>query len=150
MKVILLQDVAGTGKKEAIVNVSDGYARNYLFPRKLAVEASEKALNDIKTRKSAQAFQEQEGRKKAQLLAQSLAEKTVVLTARAGKDGKLFGSVTSKEIAEALGAQFDIKVEKKQVLLEEHLRAAGLYQVGVRLMAGVQGTINVEIRAAEI
>ncbi|MBR2432100.1 MAG: 50S ribosomal protein L9, partial [Clostridia bacterium] len=110
MKVVLLQDVKAQGKKDQIVEVSDGYARNFLFPKKLAVPADAKVINDIKSKQSSAKHREEVERENARALSKKLGETTVTVTAEAGTDGRFYGAVTSKDIAEALKAQFAIEV----------------------------------------
>ena len=114
MKVILLADVKGTGKKEQIVNVSDGYARNFLLPRKLAREATAEAMNAVSRAKAAEEHREAENKKKAAQIAEGLRGKTIRLTARAGETGRLYGSITGQEVADALEKQYHVTVDKRK------------------------------------
>jgi len=137
MKVILLQDIKGTGKKDQIIEVSDGFARNYLFPKKLALEASRASLNAVEKAKSAEAHREQVRREEAEALADRLKGQVVTVHARAGEGSRLYGSVTSQEVADALAAQFDVKIEKRRVELTDPVRTVGDSEIGVWLYAGV-------------
>lgn len=147
MKVILLADVKGTGKKEQILEVSDGFARNYLFPRKLAMEATATATNAVKRAKEAEDHRERQRREAAEELANSLRKKEILMTARAGEKGRLYGSITSQEVADALEAQHHVQVEKKRVELNEPIRAVGEYEATARLYSGVSVTMRVIVRA---
>ncbi len=130
MKVILLQDVKGTGKKGELVNVSDGYARNFLMPRKLAREADAQAMNELKN---------------AQESAKLLEGKVLEMTAKAGQGGRLFGSVTSKEIANELNSKFGLSVDKRKVVLESDIKAFGTYNCEVKLYTGISAAIKVKV-----
>ena len=122
MKVILLADVKGTGKKEEIVNVSDGYARNFLFPKKLAVESTPGAAKELERKKAAERQREMERRAEAEKKAGSLRGKVITVKAKAGAQGRLYGSVTAQEIADALNAQYGIEVDKRKIDLKEAIR----------------------------
>lgn len=144
MKVILLQDVKGSGKKDQIIEASDGYARNFLFPKKLAMEATPSALNAVKKSKEAQAHRESVRRAEAEDLARSLKGGIIAITARGGEGGRLYGSVTAQEVADALERQHGVKVEKRRIEMDP-IRAAGDYEVSVWLYAGVTAKMNVKI-----
>ena len=145
MKVVLLQDVKAQGKKDQIVEVSDGYARNFLFPKKLAVPADAKVINDIKSKQSSAKHREEVERENASALAKQLADTTVVLTADAGADGRFYGAVTSKDIAEALKAQTGIEADKRKILLDAPIKAFGTYKIEVKLYADISGKFNVKV-----
>ena len=140
MKVVLLKDVKGQGKKDAIINVSDGYARNYLFPRGLAAEADAKLLRDIKNREEAQAHRVAEETAAAHAAAEKLLASEVIIHAPGG-DGRLYGSVTSMDIAAAVKEQCGIEVDKRNVRTDP-IKAYGKYEVEVKLYSGVAGKIN--------
>ena len=140
MKVILQQDVKGHGKKGQMVEVSDGYARNFLLPRKLAVEASADNINTMKMQDKARKAREAEEKAQAQAVAQQLESSVVKIRAKAGQGGKLFGSVTSKEIAEALK-----DVNKSKIVQAEPIKAFGTYEVKCKLGYEVTGTIHVMV-----
>ena len=148
MKVILLEDVKALGKKGQIVNVSDGYARNMLFPKKLGVEATPKNLNDLKLQKANQAKIAQEQLDAAKAFAEVLAAKEIILAIKVGESGKTFGSVSSKEIAEAAKKQFDLDIDKKKIQLPNPIRALGTTEVGVKLHPKVTGSLKVWIKEA--
>lgn len=137
MKVILQQDLKGTGKKGELITVSDGYARNYLFPRKLAVEANAQAMAEYQNKENAKKHKEAVERQNALDTAEKIQGKTVKILAKAGTGGRLFGSVTSKEIAEAISRDFDVAIDKKKVSLDADIKTFGTYTVEVRLLAGV-------------
>ena len=145
MKVILLCDVKGQGKKDQIVEVSDGYARNFLFPKKLAVPADAKVINDIKSKQSSAKHREEVERENARDLAKKLSETTVKLTAEAGADGRFYGAITSKDIAEALKAQAGIEADKRKILLNSPIKAFGTYKIELKLYADISGKFNVTV-----
>ena len=148
MKVILLSDVKGTGKKDQILEVSDGYARNFLLPRKLAREANE-ALNAIDTAKRAAKHRDDVKREQAEQQARELKGKVVIVKMRAGENGKLYGSVTNELIADAMLAQHGVEVDKRKIELEEPVKAVGQVLATVRLAAGVSTRMIVNIVAEE-
>ena len=145
MKVILQADVSGQGKKGAIVNVSDGYARNYLIPRKLAVEATADALNAIKNRDAALARKRELEQAAARELAGKLAGMPVRVKKRAGESGKLFGAVTAKEIGEAFREQHGTELDHRKIVLDEPIKAYGSYELKVRLFPAITGTLYVTV-----
>ena len=146
MKVLLIKDVKDQGKAGDIVNVSDGYARNYLLARKLAVPAEGKALNEAMQKKQSEAYQLEKRKAKAQADKVALDTATVHVKVRAGESGKIFGSVTAKEIAQAL-ADMGYEVDKKDVLLEEPLKQLGRTMVEVKLFTGIVARVNVVVEA---
>ena len=149
MKVILLQDIKGTGKKDQMIEVSDGYARNFLFPRKLAIEASKQNVHSLKTAERAVEHRKAVEKEEAQALAKRMAEMTVNITVKAGANGRLFGSVTTQEIADALKAQFDIAVDKRKISLPEPIRQCGEAKAEVKLYSEVSAALTLNITAAE-
>ena len=148
MKVILLQDVKAQGKKGQMITVSDGYARNFLLPRKLAVEATADAVNSKKNADEAAAFHAAEDKKAALALKEKLANITVKIAAKAGSSGRLFGSVTTKEVSEALKKQFDIDLPKTRLELSEPIKSFGTYQVKAKLYTEIQGVVTVKVEEA--
>ena len=148
MKVILQQDVKGQGKKGQLIEASDGYARNFLIPRKLAVAATAENLNTMKQQEKAKLAQEAAEKAAAQALADKLAGCMVKIPAKAGNGGKLFGSVTSKEVSEALKAQFDLDIAKTKIVLPEPIKAFGTYQLKCKLGYEISGTVNVVVTEA--
>lgn len=145
MKVILNQDVKGTGKKGELVNVSDGYARNFLFPRKLAVEANAQAMNDKTNKESAAAFRVAEEKAAAEEKKAKIDGKTLNIVGKAGQSGKLFGSITAKEVAEALKKQFGIEVDKKKITLHSEIKTFGTFECEVKFYTGISAKMNIEV-----
>ncbi|MBQ1257656.1 MAG: 50S ribosomal protein L9 [Clostridia bacterium] len=137
MKVVLLKDVKGCGKKDQIVEVSEGYGRNFLLPRKIAIEATAEAMNAIEKSKSAQAHREEVKRQEAEAKAKERKGKVIQLKARGGEGGKLYGSITADMIAEALKTQHGVDVDKRKIEQEEPIKAAGQSFVNVKLSAGI-------------
>ena len=145
MKIILLQDEKKLGKKGDIIEVSDGYARNYILPKKIGVEATGKNLNDLKLQKANEEKIDREQREAAEEMARNLAGKTVKVRMKAGEGGKLFGAVSSKEIAAAYKDQFGIEIDKKKIQLSESLRNFGTFEVDVKLHPQVVGKLYVSV-----
>ena len=141
MKVILLEDVKGSGKKGELVNVSDGYARNFLFPRKLAKEANAQAMNELKNAEAAKAHRQAVELAAAKEAAAKLEGKSVKLYAKAGQGGKLFGSITTKEIAEEIKKQLKVEVDKRKIDMEGDIKAFGTYPCEVKLYTGVSAKV---------
>lgn len=146
MKVILTKDVKGKGKKGEMVNVSDGYARNYLLPQGLAIEASATAVNDLKNKESAKQFKIQTERAEAKALAEKLKEITIVYQLEAGADGKTYGSVTSKEIAEKLESLYGIVIDKRKIVLDKPIKSFGIFELDVKLYPEVIGKLKIQIK----
>lgn len=149
MKVILLADVKGSGKKEEIVNVSDGYARNFLFPKKLAVEATPGAAKEIERKKAAERKREMERRAEADKKAMSLRGKVITVKAKCGAQGRLYGSVTGQEIADALNAQYQVSVDKRKIDMADPIRTVGESEVVVKLYPEISAKMTVRVVAAE-
>ena len=145
MKVILQQDVRGQGKKGQLVEVSDGYARNFLLPKKLAVPATAENVNTMKQQEKARQAQMAAEKAEAQALAEKLKSIQVKLTAKAGEGGGLFGAVTSKEIAEALSAQHGLNIAKTKLVLDEPIKSCGGYQIKAKLGYEIMGTVKVMV-----
>ncbi len=145
MKVILQQDVKGQGKKGQMVEVSDGYARNFLLPRKLAVEANADNVNTMKLQEKARKAKEAAEKAEAEAVAEKLKESVVKISAKAGTGGRLFGAVTSKEIAEGLKAQYGIEINKSKIVQEEPIKTFGTYQLKAKLGYEVVGTVYVVV-----
>ena len=144
MKVVLLQDVKSIGKKDQLVNVSDGYARNFLFPRKLAKEATAGAINDVKTKEAAKAHHKQEEINAANELKAKIDGKIVALKAKAGKEGKLFGAVTSKDVAAALKAQHKMDIDKKKIVMKD-IKTFSRVDVEIKIYPEIQAKITVNV-----
>lgn len=145
MKVILKQDVKGVGKKDQIINAADGYARNFLFPKNLAVPADAGNMNNLKSKNESIAYRKSEDHKEAEIIAEKLKEITIKMEVKAGDNGKLFGGVTSKEISEALKKDFKIEIDKKKILLKEAIKVAGVTNVDIKLNEGVMAKVKVQI-----
>lgn len=137
MKVILNADIKGVGKKDEVINANDGYARNFLFPKKLAVEANNENLAKLKAKKDSQDFKKTEEKKEAENIAKKLKEITLTLKVKAGENGKIFGGVTSKEIAENLNKEYNIQIDKKKINLTETIKTLGKFLVEIKLYEGV-------------
>ena len=148
MKVILLQDVKSLGKKGDIVKVSDGYARNMILPKKLGVEATPKNLNDLKLQKANEEKVAQENLEAAQALAKDLEDKEVIVKLKVGEGGKIFGSVSTKEISEAAKEQLNLDIDKRKLQLPSPIKALGVTQVPVKLHPQVTGTLKVFVKEA--
>ena len=145
MKVILQQDVRGQGKKGQMVEVSEGYARNFLLPRKLAIEATTDAINTMNLKEKARRAEEARMKEEAMAVSEKLKGCTVKLTAKAGAGGRLFGAVTTKEISEGLKAQFGLDIPKQKLVLEEPIKAFGGYKVKAKLGFEISGVVNVMV-----
>ena len=145
MKVILLEDVKALGKKGQIVNVSDGYARNMILPKKLGVEATSKNLNDLKLRKANEEKVAQENLDAAKAFAEELSTKEVILTLKVGEGGRTFGAVSSKEISVAAKEQLGLDIDKKKMKLEESIKTLGTYEVPVKLHKDVTAKLRVVV-----
>ena len=149
MKVVLLADVKGSGKKGELVNVSDGYARNFLFPKKLAKEANAQALNELKNAEESKAFKIKQETEAAQASADKINGKSVSILAKAGQGGKLFGSVTAKEIAEAIKKQYGVDVDKRKIDTKGDMKAFGTYECEVKLYSGITATVKAVVTDKE-
>ena len=148
MKVILQQDVKGQGKKGQLIDVSDGYARNFLLPKKLAVAATAENVNTMRQQEKARLAQEAAERAAAMEIVEQLKGCMVKISAKAGNGGKLFGSVTSKEVSEALKAQFGVDIAKTKIVLPEPIKSFGTYQLKCKLGYEISGTVNVVVSEA--
>ena len=145
MKVILLDNIKGVGKKDQIINASDGYARNFLFPKKLAVEANNENMAKLKAKENSNQYKKSVEKEEAQKLAETLKGILLKINVKAGENGKIFGSITSKEIADNLNSQYKIEVDKKKIDLKEPIKAVGTSSVTIKLYEGVTGTLRVQI-----
>ena len=148
MKVILQQDVRGQGKKGQLVDVSDGYARNFLLPKKLAVIATAENLNTMKQQEKARKAQQAAEKAEAEALSKKLESLTVKVAAKAGEGGRLFGAVTAKEISECLAAQHGLNIAKAKLVLDEPIKACGGYKIKAKLGYEIVGTVNVMVEEA--
>ena len=145
MKVILLADIKGVGKKDEVINSSDGYARNFLFPKKLAVEANAENMSKLKAKNDSNAYKKSVEKEEAQNIAEKLKNITLKVAVKAGENGKIFGSITSKEIADNLKEQYKIEIDKKKIDLKEPIKTLGSFPVNIKLYEGVIGTLKVQI-----
>lgn len=145
MQVILTADVKGQGKKDQIINVSDGYARNFLFPKKLAIPADKKAIADVKNREASRQHKIDTERAEAQAVANKLAGVVVKVKMGAGADGRLYGSVTAKDVAESLEKDHKITVDRRKIVINEAIKAYGTYILDIKLYPEVVGKINVVV-----
>ncbi|MBQ9846417.1 MAG: 50S ribosomal protein L9 [Clostridia bacterium] len=147
MKVILTADVKGKGKKGEMVTVSDGYARNFLFPRNLAINADAQAMTELKNREESKAFHIAEDKKAAQAICDKINKQTVTIKAKAGASGKLYGAITSKEIADEIKKQFAVDVDKRKISVND-IKAAGEYSADVKLYNGIVAHVTVSVVVA--
>jgi len=147
MKVILLDNIKGVGKKDDIINASDGYARNYLFPKKLALEANNENMLKLKAKQNGIEYKKSVEKEEATKLANKLKELTLTLKVKAGENGKIFGGITAKEIAENLKTQYNIEIDKKKINLSETIKTLGTTTVDIKLYEGIIGKLKVEVKA---
>lgn len=145
MKVILLQDIKGVGKKDQVINANDGYARNYLFPKKLAVEANVGNLTNLKSKQDSNQYRKDLQKEEAIKIADKLKGLNVQIKVKAGENGKIFGGVTSKEISENLKTQHGIEIEKKKIILTETIKTLGTVNVDIKLYEGVTAKLKVQV-----
>lgn len=150
MKIILKQDVKSIGKKDEIHEVSDGYARNFLFPRGLAAEADAGALNQARTKSEAKAHHEAEARAEAEALAAKVKDKTVAVAVKGGASGKLYGKVTAKDVAEVLSKMIGAEIDKKKIEMPSTIKEFGSYDASVRLYAGVVAPFKVKVEELKV
>ena len=146
MKVILKQDIKNVGKKDEIINAADGYARNFLFPKGLAVPADNSNMNELKLKQKSVANQKAKDLESSKQLAEDLKIKTLEISVKAGNNGKLFGGVTSKEISVALKEQLNIEIDKKKIMTDV-IKQEGIYKVNLKLLEGVIAVVNVHVKA---
>ena len=147
MKLILLENIKGVGKKDEIINANDGYARNYLLPKKLAVEANNANMANLKSKQDSNAFKKQEDKKKAEEVKEKLSKLNLKIQVKAGENGKIFGGVTAKEISEQLEKQHKISIDKRKIELKETIKTLGTTIVEIKLFEGVVGTLKVSVES---
>ena len=147
MKVILLDNIKGVGKKDEIINASDGYARNYLFPKKLAIEATKENLGKLESKNEDNKFKKQNEKNDAIEVANKLKELVLTIKVKAGENGKIFGGVTSKEISENLKEQYKIEIDKKKIEVKETIKNIGRFTINIKLYEGVNAKLTVNIIA---
>lgn len=145
MKVILLENVKGSGKKSDIINVSDGYALNYLFPKNLAIEATKAAVNNLNVKHESDEYKKAKQLEESKLLAQKLANKKIVIYAKSGDNGKLFGAVTAKEICEEISHQLNLDIDKKKIMLKDQIKSLGARIIDIKLHPKVIAKLELEI-----
>lgn len=146
MKVILLQDIKNVGKKEEIINANDGYARNYLFPKKLAIEATKDNLAKLQAKKTSEANKKQAEIEANKTLAAKIEKMNLTIAAKAGANGKIFGGITSKEVSEELKKQFDIEIDKKKIILKETIKNLGEFSAEIKFGDGVNCKLALNIQ----
>ena len=147
MKVILKADIKGVGKKDQVIEASDGYARNFLFPKNLAVEANSENMNKWKAKQQSMQYQKQQEKEEAMRIADKLSKISLKIKVKAGGNGKIFGGVSSKEIAEVLEKEYQIHIDKKKIDLKETIKTLGERTVEIRLFEGVIGKVKVDVLA---
>ena len=147
MKVILLSDIKGVGKKDQVIEASDGYARNYLFPKKLAVEANNTNMSKLKAKQESNQFRKDTEKKEAEELAKKLKGIMLKVRVKAGENGKTFGSVTAKDIADELNKKYFVEVDKKKIGLADAIKTIGIYTIDVKLFEGIVGKLKVTVLA---
>lgn len=145
MKVILLENIKGVGKKDEIINANDGYARNFLLPKKLAVEASNENLAKLKSKQEAVAHKKMQDKQEAEELSKKIEKIILKIEVKAGENGKIFGGVTAKEISEQLEKQYGLKIEKKKIDLKDTIKTIGMFNVDLKLYEGVNGKLKVHV-----
>ncbi len=145
MKVILKENIKGVGKKDQVINAADGYARNYLFPKNLAIPADTGNMNNLKAKQDSEDFRRGEDKKASQELAKKMENITLVFKVKAGENGRLFGAITAKEIAETLKKEYNIIVDKKKILLSESIKVAGTIKIDIKLNEEVMAKLSVMV-----
>lgn len=145
MKVILLDNIKGVGKKDDVINASDGYARNYLFPKKLAVEANNENMLKLKAKQNAVEYKKGVEKDEAKAIADKINKLTLEIKVKAGENGKIFGGVTAKEISENLKEKYNIDIDKKKINLNETIKSIGIKKVNIKLYEGVIAQLNINI-----
>lgn len=145
MKVILTQDIKGVGKKDEIINANDGYARNFLLPRKMAVEANSKNMSLLQGRKDSANFKKEQEKENAIKTQEKLSKIMLTIKVKSGENGKIFGSITSKEITAELKKQHNIEIDKKKILLKESIKELGTFNVQIKLYEGIIGTLKLQV-----
>ncbi len=145
MKVILKADIKGVGKKDEVINSSDGYARNFLFPKNLAVEANNENMSKLKAKQNSAKFQKDQEREEALKIADKLSKILLKIRVKSGENGKIFGGVSAKEIAQELEKEYKIKVDKKKIDLKEAIKTLGIHNIEIKLFEGVMGKLKVDV-----
>ena len=145
MKVILKADIKGVGKKDEVINAADGYARNYLFPKKLAVEANAENMSKLNNKKESASYKKDVERQSAEEMAKKLKGIMLKIKVKAGENGKIFGGVTSKEISENLKSQYNYIIDKKKIDLKENIKTLGEFNVSIKLYEGVVASLKIQV-----
>lgn len=145
MKVILQTDVKGMGKRGEVVNASDGHARNYLFPRKLAIPADKQNMNELNLKKASDAHKKELERQEAIKIKEKLEKETLVIKTKVGENGKTFGSITNKEISEQIESQYKINIDKKKIIIKDQIKTAGEHTADLKLFEGVSAKLRVRV-----
>ena len=145
MKVILLENVKGVGKKDEIINANDGYARNFLFPKNLAIEANSTNLSKLKSKQDSASFKKSEEKKNAEEMKEKLSKIVLKINVKAGENGKIFGGVTAKEISEQLKKQYNYNIDKKKIDINETIKTIGMFTIDLKLFEGVVGKLKIHI-----
>ena len=147
MKVILLQDIKGVGKKDEVINASDGYARNFLLPKKMGIEANAENMSKLKARQDSNQYKKSVEKEKAQEIAEKLKNITLKISVKSGENQKIFGSITAKEISENLKEQYKIEIDKKKIEVKETIKNIGRFTINIKLYEGVNAKLTVNIIA---
>ncbi len=145
MKVILKADIKGVGKKDQVINASDGYARNFLFPKNLAVEANNENMSKLKAKQDSNAFRKSQEKEEAKKTAEKLSKIMLKVPVKAGENGKIFGGVSAKEISELLKKNYQIEVDKKKIELKETIKTLGVRTIAIKLYEGVVGNLKIDV-----
>lgn len=145
MKVILTQDIKGVGKKDEIINANYGYVRNFLFPKKMAVEANAENMSKLKGKQDSANFKKEQDKKNAIITKEKLSNIVLKMKVKAGENGKIFGSITSKEISVELNKQFGLDIDKKKIILKDSIKEIGIFTVEIKLYEGIIGNVKLEI-----
>ena len=145
MKVILKADIKGVGKKDQVINASDGYARNFLFPKNLAVEANKENMSKLKAKQDSNAFKKSQEKEEAKKIAEKLSKIQLKIPVKAGENGKIFGGVSAKEIAELLKENYKIEIDKKKIELKETLKTLGARTIQIKLYEGITGNLKIDV-----
>lgn len=145
MKVILRADIKGVGKKDEIINASDGYARNFLFPKNLAVEANAENMSKLKAKKDSNAYKKSQEKEEAKKIAEKLSGILLKIPVKAGENGKIFGGVSAKEISDVLKKEYNIEVDKKKIELKETIKTLGVRTLTIKLYEGVIGNLKIDV-----
>ena len=145
MKVILKADIKGVGKKDQVINTSDGYARNFLFPKNLAVEANKENIRKLKTKQDSNDFKKSQEKEEAKKIAEKLSKIQLKIPVKAGENGKIFGGVSAKEIAELLKENYKIEIDKKKIELKETIKTLGARTIQIKLYEGITGNLKIDV-----